>query len=352
MAEDQYTSLTLTLEENDEVSVTLSGFEIPDSFPLGGLQRLAVVEYIGFNSREIQRLGAQPRHLEWTGKFYYDSALDRARYLDTFRLGGDILILRWGDYQFRVIIDKFYYNAKNRFNIEYEIGLTIISQDLEVLNFTVRESLDTVDRGILDIIERIQDALSIVTRAVAIVDAIRRGDVNSIIGALSNITSIFGTIAGQFSLLTTAQISQIVAFAQIGAVAAVTLAQNMERYIDGFQDNEIRFGGEGTVNPVAEAVSIGTSFQILAGLVARLTVPAATSSVTITSGNIFRVALEHYGTLDAWQDIAAINDLNSAIIQNNKTIQLPPRRGKAPQKIPSSSVYDLTFAGKPDPESA
>ena len=326
-----------------EPSVILEGFEIPDSFPLGGDQRAIVTEFIGTNRREIHLLGAQPRQLEWEGKFYYDSALDRAKYIDSFRINGNVLDVLWGDYKFKAVIDKFYYDAASRFEVEYQIRLQIIAQDFDVYSFQVRESLDTVDRGILDIVEKIQDVLSIITRAIAIVDAIRRGDVNSLIGAMANILNILGTVAGgnlitinkdSIFSLTPSEISKIILFANSAAQVAKDLAYRLEQY--SIHDGD----SLATANPTAEAINLSSSFTLLATLVARLLQATPASSTTVVNTNLFALARQHYGDLAAWEVLATENNLNSTLIEGAKTLQLPPFKGKAPRNIPPSEVYD------------
>jgi hypothetical protein len=329
--------------------VSLSGFEIPSNLPLGGTQRAIVTEFIGPNKREVHLLGSQPRELAWEGHFFYDSALDRAKYLDSFRLNGDLLVITWGDYRFKAIIDQFYYNVLSRFDIEYQIRLQVVEQDFEVYNFTVRESSDTVERGILDIIEKIQDVLSIITRAIAIVDAIRRGDVNSLIGALANIMGILGTVSGsglinisQDSIfaLTPEQISKLILFTNSAAIVARDLAYKLEQFVSGVDTGDVRLDGSGTTNPTAEAIELSSSFLLLSQLISRISTAAPSNAIATVNTNVYRVALEQYGDLGAWESIVETNKLDTVYVSGTKVLQLPPYKGKPPRNVPPNETYD------------
>src|SRR5437667_2558017 len=154
--------------------VTLSGFEVPNALPFGGDQQTVLTKFIGKNKRHVQVLGSQPRDIEWRGVFLYGSAVARARFIDSMRIAGDVILFQWGDFLYNVVIKRFWFDPANLFNIPYEIALEIV-EDLTQAQTIQTPSQDVVDVGLLNIIERIQDAVTALARVLAAVDAIRRG---------------------------------------------------------------------------------------------------------------------------------------------------------------------------------
>ena len=337
MAEAQATKVVLTSPGLGEVE--LFGFEIPESLPLGGVQKLTVTEFLGRNKRAVHALGAQPRPLEWEGKFLTESALPRAMMIDTMRLRGEILDLTWGEFKCKVVISEYLFDIKHAWMIEYSIAMEILQPTEEKDNLTVVESLDNPQLGILGLMEKIQDAFLILQRAVSIGQAIARGDINAIGGALANMVGILGTVGNYVPALNFEQFRALATSATAIATTAAALAQKLERIV----------GPIGLGSPIAESLSISSSATVLASLIARYTTPVPVRAVTTISTNVFRAAVEQYGDLDRWSDIADTNNINRVVVTGARNIQLPAYRGRTPRGARNTDVYEIPNSNIPLP---
>lgn len=103
-------------------------FEVPEHFPFGGAQKLAVKTLIG-GVRIADAMGADNRPIEWSGRFQGRDALARALALDAKRKAGKDLSLTWGELAFTVKIAEFLPDAEKAFEIPYSISLLVISDD-------------------------------------------------------------------------------------------------------------------------------------------------------------------------------------------------------------------------------
>lgn len=319
--------------------VELFGFEIPETLPLGGVQQIAVTEYLGKNKRAVHALGAQPRPLEWSGIFLTDSALARANLIDGMRLRGETLEIIFGEFKAKVIISQFFFDVKHQWRVEYSIILEIVETDLKKDNLQIVESLDHPEDGILALMDKIQDGFLILQRSISVIRAIERGDINAIGGAIANILGIMGTVSNYIPGLNFSQFKAIAVSAVAIATTASALAAKLERIV----------GPLGLGSPIDEALALSNSASVLAALIGRYNNPVAVRSVGSVSTNVFRVAMEQYGTLDRWEDIAEANNIKRVLTVGPKNIQLPSFKGEVPKGPRNSDVYDINKSNIPLP---
>lgn len=108
--------------------IQLYGFEVPAAVRWGGAQRLAIHRLIG-GGRVLDVMGRDDVALEWSGVFSGLLAADRARSLDTMRVGGDTYSLTWNAFCYLVVIEKLRFDFNSPWWIPYEISC-VIQRDL------------------------------------------------------------------------------------------------------------------------------------------------------------------------------------------------------------------------------
>jgi len=115
-------------------AVEFEGFEIPAQLKgLGGIQQVAVSNFVG-SGKVVQALGPKPHPVSWSGTFLYETAIQRARQVDYYRIQGDVIEVSWGDYLADVIVREFHYDPEGEFNVPYSITLEVITDRTQPLN--------------------------------------------------------------------------------------------------------------------------------------------------------------------------------------------------------------------------
>ncbi|WP_332855322.1 LysM peptidoglycan-binding domain-containing protein [Duganella sp. S19_KUP01_CR8] len=114
------TAFTLTLG-----SETFQDFEIPESIPLGGSQKLVVHQLPG-GVRVVQAMGAEDDPIQWSGLFLGANALQRARAIDLMRVEGSQQQLSFFEYKYRVVVKSFKYVVEQRHRVRYTLELDVV----------------------------------------------------------------------------------------------------------------------------------------------------------------------------------------------------------------------------------
>lgn len=318
--------------------VIITGFEIPDSLPLGGEQQMIVTKFIGRNKRQVQVLGSQPRDMGWRGTFLYDSAIARARALDALRINGEPLDLVWGDFHYTVIIDRFHFDPSNIFHIPYEISLQVV-QDLTAPGAINVPSRDTIEQGIIGVIIKIQDATAALARIVAFVNAARQGDVRGLISTASGLVSAIGTVSGFVGSQDLTTLRGFANQATVVAQQAIGLYDFAKAAWQGGVLSRLDQTGAG----VNEVFALGNAAQLLASLILRFSSPPYQVNVPVVRDNLFSISTRYYGKLDSWDQIADFNNLRDSQLLGPQTVKLPVINGVPPtQAAPPNTVYETT----------
>lgn len=116
-------AVTLTLG-----NVVFQGFEVPDTIRIGGEQALVVHKTPG-GARTIDAMGADDSDIPWSGRFRGRSAESRARVLEGYRKSGQVLLLRWSTYRYKVIVQSFRPDYQQPFEIPYAINCAVVSDE-------------------------------------------------------------------------------------------------------------------------------------------------------------------------------------------------------------------------------
>ena len=109
-------------------NLVFQDFEVPDTIRIGGDQALVVHKLPG-GARTIDAMGADDADIPWSGRFRGKQAEARARILEGYRKTGQVLLLRWSTYRYKVIVQSFKAEYQQPFEIPYSVNCTVISDE-------------------------------------------------------------------------------------------------------------------------------------------------------------------------------------------------------------------------------
>lgn len=348
--------------------VRLVGWEIPESVPLGGVQRVAVNQFMGSNKREVQILGAQPNVIRWSGYFYYESALARARFLDQMRVKGDPIEMTWGEWKYLAVITEFAYRVANIYNIAYDLVLEVIEDRSKP------EEAGTGWKGLLDsIIDGINSVLMFINDIAAVIDEINstiRGYIEKIRRVLKSITGTARRIVNSLTRLG-ATIIKAPVNVLTGVRQDVSALTDMTDTV--IRDLQIPDPGatftsqifEAPTNPtvasipvpatgndpMVQVVAMNNAAKRLGDLLNRLAQPPFVTTLKTINANVFQIASEYYGDVNVWPQIAEANNLREPLIAGARDLQLPPINGILPRsRKATGTVYETDLYPIPTAE--
>jgi hypothetical protein len=296
--------------------LTFAYMEVPESIPFGGEQRLTVHELVG-GVRVVDAMGRSDMPLEWTGYFLGDTALERARYLDTQRVSGQALLLTWSELRYRVVIQKFEASFERPYQVPYRISCVVVEDQTGPVMTVEQPSVDDLMAGDMGLVSGFGSligdgplsgligtlgtairtvssfanaAQSTINTVIAPIQAVQ-GRVGLLIASASNTISNVGTLGG---LLPNSPISQSVA----------ALSQQVSSFgqlspLYGLQDTL------GRMNANLGSVAGNTQSQSVAG------------------GNLYAIAANAYGDASSWTGIAKANGLTDPNISGLQTLHIP-----------------------------
>lgn len=320
---------------NDENGfVLLTGFEIPEELQLGGEQKLVVSEFVGFYTREVQTLGAQPREIEWSGLFLYDTAFARATTLEGFMNRGEVVKLQWGTVRIEGVIQRFHYNVKSTFSISYTICIVPVKREFSKQDAgTIPASKDFVSTTLVQkVVAGIRTLLADVERVENIIDAVSRGDVNSILTGLTNVVGVVSSVPNGLADLSGTQLNLILTTVSLATQTATAMAERIQSYATVPEFRGFPF------DSIHHTIA---SLHQLEELIKRYKVPPAANAIPVLVDNVFRISQKAYGTIDNWDKIMDQNDLSSVRITGGRTIQIPAS-SKA-QTNQAQTIYDTSL---------
>lgn len=98
--------------------------EIPSYIPFGGKQMLSMHKMVG-GQRQIDSMGEDPGDYTWTGRFFGENAMERARFVDTMRKSGNAFVLSYYQFRYEVKIRSFVPHFEAPFNIPYTLTVSV-----------------------------------------------------------------------------------------------------------------------------------------------------------------------------------------------------------------------------------
>ncbi len=308
-------STTLTLG-----SVVFVDFQIPDSIPWGGEQKVVTHKLLG-DLRTIDATGRDDADLEWSGVFLGETALDDARALDAMRIGGQPQTLSWDELSYSVIVHSFRPEYRKGNYIPYKITCAVVS-DLSAP--PAGASDPTTDDMVSDDMDTCSGLVTTVNDPTL---SGLFGTFQSAVSSVTAVTSIASASAAQLtSMLTPLSAVQGQVSSLLGtATAAVT-------DLPGFAG--VQPGAPGPQNAAAlvAAAQAMTSLDPLNQLTSYLgriqtnvsAVGASGSEIPVAGGDLYTLAASEYGSPAGWTTIAQANGLTDPVLTGPQTIRIPP----------------------------
>ena len=295
------------------------GFEMPESIPFGGTQRLAVHRLIG-GGKVIDAMGRDDEPVRWHGWFRGLDATQRARYLDNLRVDGRPLKLTWHEFSYRVVVRSFHADFQRFHQIPYQIECEVLENLTQPVTALASPGIDSVfgaDLAALqNLVNMIADnplvkAVESVTAAMSQIpglSGVSREILNKVIVPLQ-------TAQDRVNVLIGATNSVLQAGAILGGVVSGGGASTAPNMATSLTDQTAAFGSMG--NLLNASALIGRMSTNLAGLT------SGVKTVTMAGGNLYDLAAKEFGDATQWANIARANNLADPVITGVQEIQIP-----------------------------
>jgi len=291
-------------------------FEIPESIPFGGDQKLIVHELVG-GRRVIDAMGDAPLALEWSGYLVGASALPRALYLDGLRKAGKPLALRWSELSYTVLVKSFRPNYHLGYRIPYQITCEVVTDETAPVTTITTSSYEqaVADDAAAASALAAQVGHSGLTKAVsAITTAL--GKINKLAAAAqSEIAKVLQPIAdarAQVAIL----LQQTGATLQsVGTLGGLVPGSPIAGQIANLT---------GQIGAIADQPRLLLLDRTLGRMSTNLgQINSGVRTLTTGGGNLFTLAANEYGDAMGWTAIAAANKLSDPEITGVATLVVP-----------------------------
>lgn len=299
-------------------------YEVPNEIPFGGTQHLVSHELVG-GSRVIDAMGAKPQDLSWSGLFYGDAALDRARYLDSLRVAGKPLSLTWMDFSYTVVIESLTCSFMRFYRLPYSITCKVVKDQTQPTTVQVPLSFDAAIMG---------DFNAAAALAATIGDGPLSGLITVLNSAISAVSDIANTQGAIDSIL--GPIKDVQSRVQLLIASVSNLITNVTAQAGGLLSSPAGF--QARTNNMTELAnlytidSIVTRMRVNLGLVN--SAPNA-QTVTVSGGDLYSLAATYYKDANQWTVIAKANNLTDPLIVGVQTLTIPPAK-PATNGVPSA----------------
>lgn len=130
--------------------IVFSGLAAPESFPLGGEQKITVKEMPGGGAVAQIRGDFSHREAAWTGTFLGGDANQKARRMDEIRAKGESVTITFGGHTLFCFVNKFIYHWRNERHIEFSISLI---RDFEKEKVVARPKTDPVAKVAAEVLQ-------------------------------------------------------------------------------------------------------------------------------------------------------------------------------------------------------
>lgn len=322
---------------------TFTDAEVPAGITFGGQQMLRTHQLVG-GRRIIDAMGPSDMPLNWGGLFLYQSALSRARFLDTLRRQGSTCTLSWDELRYSVIVSDFHADYRKPYRIPYSITLTVIEDltkpvtaaqpqtpaqaiqndmarantifaclgdtTLSGLGASLQSAFDAVNAAVQPIAAGLKPITTVVAGAAQCAGEIANGVTDAVAAAAAP----FASFDAQVQKLITNAETAVSAVATIGGIAP---------------GNSVAQAVGNSLAQVNSAVQLPELYELQSiskRMQANLTLiqsPASQKTVTVGGGNLYQVAAQQYGDASRWTDIAKANGLSDPNLTGFNTLVIP-----------------------------
>lgn len=302
--------------------LTFSYLEVPESIPFGGEQRLTVHELVG-GVRVVDAMGPSDMPLQWSGMFLGDTALDRARYLDTQRKLGNALLLTWSELRYRVVIQSFEPVFERAYQIPYRISCLVVEDQTSPITTVEQASIDDLMSGDMDTVSGLGSSIG---------DGTLSGLIGGLDTAIRSVSS-FANAAQSTINTVLAPIQAVQARVSILIASSSNTIQNVATLGGVVPNNRIEQTAAKLSGQAAAFSSLPPLYNlqaVLGRMNANLgSVAGAGSSRTVAGGSLLRIASETYGDASAWTGIAKANGLSDPQLSGVQTLLIPNKPDNA-----------------------
>lgn len=109
------------------------GTEVPEKLNFGGKQNMAVHELVG-GQRIVDAMGKSDDDITWSGLFFMENSLFRARFIDSLRSAGNLLTFTYSQFTYTVLIKEFKADFERFYQIPYTITLQVVADLTQPIN--------------------------------------------------------------------------------------------------------------------------------------------------------------------------------------------------------------------------
>lgn len=299
--------------------ITLSSFEVPESIPFGGEQSTASHRLIG-GQKVVDAMGAFSEPLVWSGRFRGQTALQRARYVDSLRIAGAATNVTWSEFSYLVVVKRFQPVFERFYEIPYRIECEVV-QDLtapvsslstDSVNSLISGDMTTAS-GLLSSIgsSSLTSAFGTVQSAIAGVSDFAKAAQSQLNGVLQPIQQF----RGQVQTLIAQTNNTLINVTTLGGILPNnTLAQNISKLT-----NQIT---------AAQQIPLLVNLDRVTGRIGANvgSLYSSAKQVTVGGGNLMQMAAKEYGDSNAWTGIAKANPQlkGDPQLTGINTITVPP----------------------------
>lgn len=293
-----------------------SSFEIPREIPFGGEQRLAVKQLVG-GQRIVDAMGRNDRAPEWSGIFMGKGAIDRARYLDSFRVDGIARGLTWGALSYLVIVREFHPDYRRQYEIPYRIVCEVVSDLTQPATQNPTPPIDAAIAG---------DMFTAQTLSGGIGDS----SLSSLMGGLNAAISAVSTFAHATQSVIAGVLQPLAAVqSRVGILITSgnsTLA-NLTTFGGVLPGNPASRSAQALSQQVANVTQLNSLYGMRAAI-GRMggnlgAINASQNTVATAGGNLFSISQKQYGDASAWTGIAKANNLTDPFVSGPQTLTIP-----------------------------
>jgi hypothetical protein len=317
--------------------------EVPAGISFGGQQMLHTNRLVG-GRRIIDAMGPDDAPLSWSALFLFQSALPRARFLDTLRRQGAKCTLSWDELRYTVIISDFHADYRKPYRIPYSITMTVvedltqpvnvaqpqtaaqaIQQDmaransifgclgdttLAGLGASLQGAFDAVNAAVQPIAAGLKPVTSLIAGAAGCAGEIANG----VTSAVAAVVAPFAALDAQVQRLITNAETAVSAVATIGGIApGSSMAQSVGKTI-------AQVNSAVQLPELYELQSISKRMQANLHLIQS---PTSSKAVVVGGGNLYQIAAQQYGDAGRWTDIAKANGLSDPNLTGFETLVIP-----------------------------
>jgi hypothetical protein len=293
-------------------------FEVPESIPVGGGQKLVVHQLVG-GQRVVDAMGRDDMDLAWSGLFLGSAALARATYLDSLRVAGKPLNLTWSQFNYTVIIADFHFPYEKFYKLPYQITLKVVKDNTLPTPSFVPTGYDAAIMGDMGLANGFGSLIG---------DLGLTGALGTLGTAVSAVSSFAQAAQSTINTVLTPLLA-VQSYAKTMIASAENTVRSVTTLGGILPNNPIANQAAGLINQVNATAQLPNLYglqSVLGRMGSNLSaVNNLPSGQTIiqSGGNLFSLAEKYYGDATKWAGIAQANNLTDTQLTGVNTLIIP-----------------------------